>query len=510
MKKDDDINNYNSEPSQHLHPLWIPFSIVRSIRELVFFILGITVYFSSDPSSIYLKYSGLAAILYLFLKVFFIYLKWYHFKYQFTKKGIYIYEGNITKKRRFIPLERIQNISSHTSLFHRLFRITTIILETGGNEGESSVKLMISIKELQRIHRNYLKVFTIDKTLLVNTKDNKSKLRESSTTEVHYEMDIKTVFKASLTSLKLIFFIPVLYGLYNNIDGFLSVDILLEKTIFFFNQSIIMTLIGMFLLFALSLLYGFLKTYFQIRNFQVTSDEDTIFIKKGILTQTEFSITKEKIKAVSLDSTILKKALGIVTVKVITTGEKEDNELRNASVLFPIINKDKAFQLLSTVVPEFKITPNMIRVPVYSIIPKLIRSSYIWIAALIITFYFYPEYWYAALFLSVLVVISQVLNGVYNSYNLQDEFIQIQKGSFFTRFFIVSRMKIEELQVTESALQRSLGLASLQIVLRARPYKKIKIQDLPKGVAEHSYYWFKDKDKNESYDSLILRQKITR
>ena len=500
-------NNYSNEPTHHLHPLWIPFSVVRSIKELVFFVLGITVYFSSDSSSIYLKYSGLAAIIYLTLRVFFIYLKWYHFKYQFTKKGIYIYEGRITKKKRFIPLERIQNVSSHTSLFNRLFRLTTIILETGGNENESSIKLMISQKELQRIH-NYLKVSTIDKafsTKSINYQEiNKPNSKDSSTTDVHYEMDLKTVFKASLTSLKMIFFIPVLYTLYNNIDGFLSVDKFLEKTINLFNQSIILTAIGIFLLFALSLLYGFFKTYFQIRNFQVTSDEDTIFIKKGILTQAEFSIPKEKIKAISLDSTIFKKALGLVTVKVITSGEKEDNELRNASVLFPIVNKNKAFQLLSIVVPEFKINPNMIKVPIYSIVPKIIRSSYIWIVALIVTYYLYPEYWYASLSLSILVIVSQVLNGVYTSYNLQGEFIQIQKGSFFTKFFITSRIKIEHLQVTESALQRSLGLVSLQIVVRARPYKTIRIHDIPKDMAAHSYYWFKDKNKDKSYDSLIL------
>ncbi|MFJ7842251.1 PH domain-containing protein [Lysinibacillus sphaericus] len=75
----------------------------------------------------------------------------------------------------------------------------------------------------------------------------------------------------------------------------------------------------------------------------------------------------------------------------------------------------------------------------------------------------------------VVIVTSQILNGLCSKYSISDSFIQYQKSSFSTTIFLTSMIQIEELKVTETFIQRNLGLASLIIVSRANPAKVTRI-----------------------------------
>lgn len=68
-----------------------------------------------------------------------------------------------------------------------------------------------------------------------------------------------------------------------------------------------MILSGLFILFILSTGYGILKTYIQYGEYKVFSDSNRIYIKKGKVNYTEFSIPKEKIQAINISTTFLKK-----------------------------------------------------------------------------------------------------------------------------------------------------------------------------------------------------------
>jgi len=478
--------------AQRMHPLWMLFSIVKSIKELILWIVFFAIFISSNSNPIFMIGGIAAGAIYLIYNFVSIFLDWKHFKYVFTDKEMYIYEGRFIKEDRFIPLERIQGISQNTHFFHRLFGLTSLLLETGSNEKKSSIKLeMITYEEAARIQKHLGHINFIPK------KENESDIQKVELIEPqyisrdkHYEMAPKEILVKSLMSLKLLLLIPLIQEVYSNINDFISIDGYINEIISFFQKSWFLMSLGILILLIMSLVYGMIKTYIQYGNFQVTSDQHRIFIRTGVFNKTEFSIPKEKIQAININTNLLKRWFGLVQVKIISITDMEDKDMRTAKVLFPLIDKNRALLLIPEILPAFKIDTKMIGVPKYTIFIKMVRSSYIWIIGTILTYYFWAEFWYIPIILFVLINTSQILNGLYSGYKLNGEFIQLQRGGFSTNLFITNRKNIEELKIVESGLQRLFGLATLQSSIRAKPVKKTKVFDLPKDVARNYYYWY--------------------
>jgi putative membrane protein len=491
-------NETTYDKARRIHPLWIVYSITKSIKELVFFVFTFIVYKGSNSDSIFLKFAALSGVLYLIYIVVSILLEWLHFEYLFTEKEICIHEGRFIKESRYIPLERIQGISQNTPFFHRLFGLTSLLLDTGGTGNKSSVKLeMITYKEAERIQKFFSHADFHQDVSKSNVQTLETNIPEHSSRKKHYEMTSKEIFVASVTSLNLLIFISVLYTIYSNLNDFFSIDQYIDAVLSFFQKSWWLTAFGFFTLLILSMAYGWARNYIRYRNFEVTSDNERIFIKKGLFHQTEFSIPKDKVEAIILNTKLLKKMMGIVEVRIVSTGDGDDKEMKTANILFPFIDKNRALQLISEILPSFKVETEMVNLPRSAIFVKLVRSSYIWIVAAVI-FHFWPKLWYIPLALLVLMNTSQLLSGISSCYKLSGPFIQIQSGSFSTKLFITTRMKIEELKVTESVLQRTFGLASLEISTRSKSIQVSKISDIPKDIAISYYQWYAKNEKTKN------------
>ncbi|MEK4873843.1 PH domain-containing protein [Bacillus sp. FSL W8-0102] len=491
------------DKARRIHPLWIVYSIAKSIKELVLFVITFLIYIGSDSDSIFLRFAVLSGVFYLIYKVVSILLEWIHFKYLFTEKEMCIHEGRFIKESRYIPLERIQGISRNTPFFHRLFGLTSLLLDIGAAGNKSSVKLeMITCKEAERIQKYFSHADYLERDVnKPNEGTLKANLPEHSSRKKHYEMTSKEIFVASVTSLSFLIFMSLLYTLYSNLNDFFSIDPYIEAVLSFFQKSWLLTTVGIFALLVLSMAYGWGRTYIRYRNFEVTSDQQRIFIKKGLFHQSEFSIPKEKVEAIIVNTKFLKKMLGIVEVKIVSTGDGEDEQLKTANILFPFIDKNRALLLISEILPTFKVETEMVNLPRAAIFVKLVRSSYIWIVAGVI-FYIWPRLWYVPLALLILVHTSQLLRGLSSGYKLSGPFIQLQSGSFSTKLFITTRMKIEELKVTESVLQRKFGLASLEISTRSKSIQVSRISDIPKNMAIRYYQWYAQAEKSKEITGM--------
>ncbi|MBY0595924.1 PH domain-containing protein [Bacillus bingmayongensis] len=484
--------------AQRMHPLWMLFSMVKSIKELILWIVFFAIFISSNSNPIFLIVGVVAGVVYLIYNFVSIFLDWKHFKYVFTDKEMYIYEGRFIKENRFIPLERIQGISQNTHFFHRLFGLTSLLLETGSNEKKSSIKLeMITYEEAARIQEHLGHIGFIPK------KENESDIQQVELIESkdisrdkHYKMAPKEILVKSLMSLKLLLLIPLIQEIYSNINDFISIDGYINEITSFFQKSWFLMTLGILILLIMSLAYGIIKTYIQYGNFEVTSDQHRIFVRTGVFNETEFSIPKEKIQAININTNLLKRWFGLVQVKIISITDMEDKEMRTAKVLFPLIDKNRALSLIPEILPTFKIDTRMISIPKYTIFIKMVRLSYIWIISTILTYYFWSEFWYIPIILFVLVNTSQILNCFYSGYKLNGEFIQLQRGGFSTNLFITNRKNIEELKIIESGIQSPFGLVTLQTSTRAKPVKKTKILDIPKDVAVHYYHWYGSNKKH--------------
>ncbi|MDP9726520.1 putative membrane protein [Priestia aryabhattai] len=480
------------QSAQRMHPLWMLFSIVKSIKELVLLVIFLMVYIGSNSDSIYIKIGGIIAIIYIIYKIISVLFEWFHFKYLFTDIEMHIREGRFIKKSRFIPLDRIQGISRNTHFIHHLFGLTSLILETGASGDDSFVKLeMITKKEADRI-QNYLNKVDL---LVIDLSQEDIQQEENIETKIeprqkHYKMTLKEIYISSLMSLKLLMIIPLFETIYSNTNSFLSIQKYVDNLISFFHQSWIMTVLGIIILLIISMGYGLLKTYIQYGNFEVTSDDYRIFIKKGIFNQNEISVPKSKIQAVRFNAGMLRRWIGLVEVKIISTNELKDTEEKTANVLFPFLSKKRALILVSEILPEFNFTTEINTLPLNSMFVKLLRHSYIWIGTGLAIYYLWPHLWYVSIVVFIIVILSNILSTIYSGYSVNGPFIQIQKGNLNKSLFVTNRTNIEEVRIKESFVQRIFGLASLRISTRAKPIQVTKIADIPKDIAISYYHWY--------------------
>ena len=482
-----------NQSAQRIHPLWILFRIIDSIRQLIVFLLF---FYFLDFNSIFLKVGEIAIVLYLFYRIISAFFDWWHFKYLFTDRELHIYEGRFIKRKRFIPLENIQGINRDTPFFQRLFKLTSLLLSTGATGDESSVKLeMITYKEAERIQKHLRPIVSNYKGISEqNEQTSEVPEAEHHSRNKHFAMTSREIFIFSLTSLKFFLIIPVIDSIYSSINDFFVIDKYIDPVISFFRSSLWLTVFGIIILIILFIVYGFLNTYIRYRDFKVTSDQHRIYINKGMFSKTEFSIPKEKVYAIKFNSSLIQRWLGLVEVKTISTGNIKDEEMGKTETIFPFISKKKALRLVPEILPKFQIETEMIKLPRSAIFVKLVRLSYFWIVTTAVIFFYWPKLWYISLILLILIIISRLLDGFYSRYQFNGSFLQLQKAAIFTKLIITPRGKIEELKVTESWLQRKFGLASLKVSIRSKPIQVSAISDIPKEVAIRYYQWYAEEE----------------
>ncbi|WP_214858970.1 PH domain-containing protein [Exiguobacterium sp. s191] len=489
-------NTHSSDSLKKLHPSWIGFKLFNSIKGFIMFCLFIALLLDYSSNTI-LSMRGLIILgAFVLFKIVSTILEWKHFNYSIDNKELFIEKGRFITMKRHFSIDNIQGIKQNSSLFHRLTGLTSLSIDIGSSERDSAIKLeMITMSEAEQIKQK-LSRRSINVPVQEEINDDVHPIH--SDTKTHYEVDTKEILIASLTSLSLLFFIFLLHSIYSELSQYFAIEVYVDRVLEYFQSSTTMLVIGISLLIFLSLVYGFLKTYIQYGGFKITSDANRIYVEKGLADKTYFSVPKNKVQALSINSGFIHKMLDITTVKLISSTDTDDEEMKASNILFPFIKRKKAHLLIPEVLPSFKVSKDLTSVPRISILVKILRTIYAWLLAPALIYYFFPSSWYVAVLLAVMVLSSQVFNGIFNGYTLDGSFLQFKKGAIITRTFIMKQEKIERLQLSETFIQRKLGLASLKITIRSMPTKEIVIHDVPVKIAYLCQSWFIEKKEGAS------------
>ncbi|MBR0641143.1 PH domain-containing protein [Bacillus safensis] len=472
---------------KRLHPLWMLFELLKSIKGFIFFCIFLSVLFGFSSISIFSKVGFLIVAVFVVYKIITILLEWKHFGYDLNEEELYLEKGRFITVKRHFPIKSIQGVHQNSTFFHRLFDLTSLLIDVGSSNNDHVVKLhMITTSEASRI-KKHLTDKSSDNVLI---KIDFEEPIEQNAQKLHYEIQMKEILIASLTSLRLLFFLLLIYSAYSEINQFFSLEKYIDRLVSFAMSSWLTIISSVFLLIILSILYGILKTYLQYGGFKLSSDMSRLYIEKGKLNITDFSIPKEKIEALYFTSSFIQKVLHIVKVKIISSTETDDENIKSPNILFPFINKNVANQLIPEVLPGIKLERNMDRIPWYSIIPKLFRSFMFWCLTPAALLFYRFDLWYVSIIICMAVLLTQLFSSLYSSYSCNEYYMQIKKGGLTDRLLITHKHNIERLIISETLLQKKLGLASIKIINRAKPTKTTVLHDLPKEMADKYYSWY--------------------
>ncbi|SFS41574.1 PH domain-containing protein [Paenibacillus sp. 453mf] len=527
---------------QRYHPLLILFEVWKLIKN-TFSVIILLFVIQMGSEAKWVIYGRWIFYLVIVVSLITIVWRWITERYRLDDTSFYLEQGVFVKSKRTIPFRKIQNVNRHATLFHRIFKVTSIRFETGMTGDEAAVEFhVISRAEADRLEK-YI-ADQVNKERVASAMNSKNTMNETETVPsdaseidleadqaaeasfdkvedtafngtseqtpevqqrtLHFKPTKKEVLKASFTSLSFLVLIPIVGTLYSNVQEFIDIEEQAEGILSTVLSSWWMTTLVIAGIIVLAVMLGIVTTFLKYGNFEISSDEERIYIAKGIMEQTAFSIAKEKVQAIEITQSFIKRLLGLAEVKLVTAGSVGEAE-HEVNSLYPFLPVSKVHSIIPEMLPAYEVTLEMQRLPRTSLGLRLVRPSWIWIIATALLVYFRPNlfgwneaWWVLSASLLVCVVVWRVLDYLNCRYSIGEHFVQFKSGGFSTSLFISKRAKIIEVKVTQGILQRRLDLASIQTTNRAKPVLHHKAQDVPVEAADHFYMWYMERTQDIS------------
>ncbi|MDP1793022.1 MAG: PH domain-containing protein [Acidimicrobiales bacterium] len=133
------------------HPHWWTF--VPAVLQLVLAI-AVAVVAATKIDNDIVNYIGIALILFTTVRLGWVYLQWFTTDFVLTSDRLITRSGVLSRHTREIPIERINDLACHQSIFERLIGSGDLLVESGGERGQQTFSNVSEPFEVQNtIHR---------------------------------------------------------------------------------------------------------------------------------------------------------------------------------------------------------------------------------------------------------------------------------------------------------------------------------------------------------------------
>lgn len=472
-----------NQVAKRYHPAIIVVETVKLVKNSIWFFLFLFVLKASSTSNwvIWGRYLFLIATLWGLISIL---LRWFFHRYEIDRDSIVLYEGVFVKEQRTFAIDRVHNQTSSTTFVHQWFGLTSLTLDTGTSGENASAEFpVITNEEKERII-----------TLLKQKQDSieEGLVNQIGERKIHFRSTKKDIIKASFTSLSFLAIFPLLGAIYTNLADYFHIEKSAENALDYLLIHWWIMIALFILALGLSVLIGFIKTTWKYGNYVISDDHERIYIEKGVGNFVSFSIPKHRVQAIIVEQTILKRILGLAAIKLISAGGFEE-ENQETSSLYPFMPKREAYQVLHSILPDYRIEEHMERFPQKVLWLKLLHPYYLTILAVIGLWIVKPGWLWLAAIVFVISVLIRVLDYWFTSYLREGNTIQIRKGGLTNETFVTHRERIQQITVKHTWLQRRFGVATLLFSNKAKPKHDTKIYGVSKEEAGTFYTWYKKK-----------------
>ncbi|MFP7494472.1 PH domain-containing protein [Terribacillus saccharophilus] len=486
--------------TKRYHPAVLLFRIGKSIRNWIVPLIVFTIFNDSDGWwGTYAKYFILAIIV---LSIASDLLSWFSEKYAADEQAFHLYSGIFSKSSRTVPYEKIQNVTKHTTVLHRLLRLTAIKFETGSREKAVDFKILTKVEALRLEELTKREKQTDSHTEVMEEQPGHEEMLPeqpvpaSEERTSHFKPTIKELIKASFTSLSFLLIPPLLIGFALKFDIFFEWKVLRQYLPLLKVWWI--PAVGVIGLIAISLLVNMWRILQKYGNYELASDEQHIYIQTGLLSESSFSIRKDRVQGIEISQPLLHRLLGLAKVKLISTGALDiSDDTESINSLYPFFKLQQAQNLIKEILPEYEVKLSMEKLQQKVLPYRLLQPSIIWLGVTITLYFWQPEvlgyqitWWIVSIALFLLIGIYRYLDFKHTSYLVSEKFFQIKSGAFTTTLFVTKRNKMIEIAKYQNPLQRWLKLATIESVTRGKPVLHNKLKDLPASEAERFYTWY--------------------
>lgn len=471
--------------------------LLRVLEVIKSFAIPLVLFFviNNDWDSVFGIIVRVGVLLFLGLDVVQKFFGWLNFRYALDDKTIYVVEGNWMKKEKSLPLFKIQSVHSNSPFLYRLLGVVELTFDTNANSDDASFKLAgVFPNEAKRLEDilEQVRHRRIEKDVMTTelVSDEATPVYEKPTGRLLYALSTKEIIIASLTSLSVFAIFPVASTIISSIDDFINLDGAFNQVEDYVVQASII-IIGLFVIVVLilSIIIGMVINFLKYGNFRLERRGERIRVEKGLLNRSAKEIPYEKIQAIRIKETFIRRWFHIVGVELVAAGTIDEVKDESSTIL-PFVKRARAMTVLREHFSQFTWSESLHRLPRRALWIKLFRISWFGVIISGVVLYFFRDYAWWLTLLWVLITGGRVLSYMTTKYAQTENFIQLRTGAFNVRSFLTDKPRIEQIQVTQTLLQRRFDLCSVMFSTRGGLLSTESIEDIPKQEADSMLAWF--------------------
>lgn len=385
-------------------------------------------------------------------------LSWWRFTWRIEDGSLIIEQGLLERRRRAIPLSRIQSVETIRKLPHRIFGVVALRVESvGGSDSEGRLEAL-DPRQAEVVRAVLLRT---------RPRDDQPGAASSRTPpgQVLHHLGIKELVKAGVTGGR-VSVVAALLGVSQDFwfgrvfdSGFVQLD---ARTLdsFLAGAGILaaLSVTAAIVVFAISV-FG---TALAFWDFTLTQDDDSLWVRRGLIEQRSDTIPLRRIQAVRIEQNLVRRIFKLAAVKIEVAGRTGSAEQqRQTDVVLPIASMTAALALADRLVGGADLHPSIQAMPVGARSRRIIR------AVVVSLLFCLPGVLDIRLLLAGLVIIPLVALAIAGYRSLgwaaSANHVIAQSGFWLRRRWVVPTAGVQSLKVSATPFQRRRQLASLTL-----------------------------------------------
>jgi putative membrane protein len=448
-------------PARRLHPATLVTATLRLVPQLVFGAAGYAALVQRAGLAQVVTFAFSAALLAAVIAG----LSWWRFTYRVRPGELVVERGILSRQRRVIPFDRVQDIAIEQKLLARLFGTARVKVETGGSAADEADLDMIALDDAHQlrdiVRRHGAAVRGAEGPWGARA------VEESADEEpLLFKMELGRVLGSGLFNFSLVF-LAVLFGGLQYVEAVTDLGLYDAGRWFVPAEAAAaqVTLQVGLLLAALLLLAGMasgiLRTLARDYGFRLTRSVNGLRRRRGLFTLSEVVIPVRRTQVALIESGLFPRLLGWHQLAFQTLGaDPKEGGVQTAA---PFARMEELLPILAE--PGFPDPPpseTFHRLPRRALArrvgPPIALAFVAGAAALLI----HP---YAAIGTAALLLVALAAGFRWRRhvYAMGESALFVRGGLLRRRTWIIPFEKAQTVWVTRSPLQRGLGLSSLLV-----------------------------------------------
>ena len=277
--------------------------------------------------------------------------------YELTENEIKCNRGVLLRKRSVLDYKKVHAINKKQSLFHRIFGIAILTVDSGSTNTSNQAEITI-IEKAKIVDALLDKLNALKESGIRTAEDTKEEVLLSDKDSLYHFTSKKKILYTLINIASTSFFTGLFGVLAIIVIGICKLMLQLNALGTwgqYFLFAILITVGAMLLLSAFSFIGSMIHSFVVYHNFTITKRGNDIQISFGLLEQHTNTFSYDRIKAVKISQSLIQRMLGFaaINLEVIGYTNDENDKSTGLGILVPFCKYDEISEILGKVLPDY-------------------------------------------------------------------------------------------------------------------------------------------------------------